>query len=128
VTTAWTAEELERIGAAGELVIAVQRADGTLRRGLPIWVVCAGDQVFVRSWHRRETGWFGQALKSRRARISVPGLAADVAVQDVGAGSAELCAAVDTAYRTRYGVGGAESMVTPAAAATTLRLTPTREA
>jgi hypothetical protein len=39
----WTAEELDRIGAADELRIAVLRPDGSLRPATPIWVVRAGD-------------------------------------------------------------------------------------
>jgi hypothetical protein len=126
VTAEWTEDELEQIGATGELLIAVRRPDGTLRRELPIWVVGVAGQVYVRTWHRRDTGWFGQALTSGRARIQVPGLEADVAVIDVGEGTAALRAGVDAAYRTKYGPAGSESMVTPAAAATTLQLNPER--
>ena len=120
----WSPEDLERIGSAGELEIAVKRADGTLRHWVPIWVVRAGGQVYVRTWYRRETGWFGHALSSRRARIRVPGLEADAAIADVGNGTAQLRAGIDAAYRTKYGSSPAASMVTPAAAATTLQLSP----
>ena len=41
MAAAWSAEELERIGRAEELEIATKRADGTLRRWVPIWVVRA---------------------------------------------------------------------------------------
>ena len=83
-------------------------------------MVRAGGQVYVRTWHRRDTGWFGQALRSRRGRIQVPGLETDVTITDVGADAT----GVDAAYRTKYGPAGADSMVTPAAAASTLQLTP----
>jgi hypothetical protein len=53
----------------------------------------------------------------------VPGLEADVAVHDVG-DAAGVTADVDAAYRAKYGPGGSGSMVTPEAAATTLRLDP----
>lgn len=119
----WSADALERIGAATELQIAVRRADGTPRDWTPIWVVCADDQVYVRSWHRRDTGWFGDAVRSGRARIRVPGLEADVTVEDVGDSGR---GPVDAAYRAKYGAAGSESMVSPAAAATTLRLALTR--
>ena len=122
----WSRGELNSIGSAVELHIAIRRPDGRLGRWTPIWVVCAGERVYVRTWYRRETGWFGQALLSRRARIRVPGLAADVTVEDLGQGEADLHAGVDAAYRTKYGHHGSESMVTAAAAATTLRLTPDR--
>jgi hypothetical protein len=117
---AWSADALERLGAATELEIEVRRADGTSRDWTPIWVVCADDRVYVRSWHRRTTGWFGDAVRSGQARIRVPGLDADVTVEDVGDSARGL---VDAAYRAKYGEAGSESMVTASAAATTLRLT-----
>ena len=69
----WSPEELQRIDSAEELAIAAERSDGSLRRPVAIWVVCVGQQVYVRTWHRRDTGWFGRVLQSRRARIRVPG-------------------------------------------------------
>ncbi len=129
MTGTWSAYDLARIDSAHELEIAVKRADGTLRRWVPIWVVRAGEQVYVRTWHRRETGWFGQVLLSRRARIRVPGLQADVAVADVGEGAAQLRVDIDAAYRTKYGRYGSSSvdaMVSAAAAAATLQISPDR--
>jgi hypothetical protein len=119
----WTLDELQRIGGAHELEIASRRADGALRRWVPVWVVSTGGQVYVRTWYRRETGWFGQVLASHQARIRVPGLEADVAVDDVGEGGPGLRAGIDDAYRAKYGpYGGTERMVTDEAAAATLRL------
>jgi|KBSMisStaDraftv2_1062788.scaffolds.fasta_scaffold1321846_1 hypothetical protein len=128
MTATWSPHELQCIEKSRELNIAAKCADGTLRRWTPIWVVCANDQVYVRTWYRRDTGWFGQALRSHRARVRVPGLEADVTVEDVGESPAKLGESVDTAYRTKYGSAGSESMVTASAAATTLRLNPEREA
>lgn len=122
----WTPQELTLIGAAVEMDIAIKGSDGRLRRWTPIWVVCADGQVYVRTWYRRESGWFGHALSSRQARIRVPGLAADVTVEDLGDGGAGLRSGVDAAYRTKYGHHGSQSMVTTAAAATTLGLAPDR--
>ena len=97
------------------------------RRWVPIWVVCVGEHVYVRTWYRRESGWFGDVVDSRRARIRVPGLEADVAVEDVGGSADGLRASVDAAYRAKYGrFGGTERMVTAAAAAATLQLSPCR--
>jgi hypothetical protein len=127
MTVSWSPEQLARIDESGELEIATRRADGTLRKWVPIWVVRADDQVYVRTWYRRTTGWFGHVLESPRARVRVPGLEADVVVEDVGAGPAELRTSVDEAYRAkygRYGGGSADQMVADPAAATTLRLTP----
>jgi hypothetical protein len=117
--------ELREIDAARELQIASKRADGTLRQWVPVWVVSTGGLVYVRTWYRRNTGWFGQVLASRRARIRVPGLEADVAVEDVGEGTPELHAGVSAAYETKYGPGGGTAqMVSAEAAAATLRLNP----
>ncbi|MCO8269028.1 DUF2255 family protein [Actinoplanes sp. TRM 88003] len=125
--TGWAPDALRLIEAADELEIAPERTDGTLRRWVPIWVVSVGDQAFVRTWHRRETGWFGHVLKSRRAGIRVPGLQTTVLVDDVGAGPDNLRAAIDAAYHAKYGRYGStsiEQMVNSSAAATTLRLSP----
>jgi hypothetical protein len=122
MTAPWSPDDLRLIDAATELRIAVRSTDGSLRRWVPIWVVSAGDRVYVRTWYRRDTGWFGRALRSQQARIRVPGLEADVTIDDIGDASPQVTADVDAAYRTKYGRGGADSMVTATAAATTLRL------
>jgi hypothetical protein len=127
MTVAWTPDELERIGRAEELHIAAKRTDGTLRREVPIWVVRAGGQVYVRTWYRRDSGWFGHVIQSRQARIRVPALEADIAIEDIGDDEGELRASVDAAYRAKYGRYGETTvarMVTDDAAATTLRLVP----
>jgi hypothetical protein len=127
VSSSWTTEQLSRIEQARELEIASRRRDGTLGHRLPIWVVTVDGQVYVRSWHRRTTGWFGQVIKNRQAHVRVQGLDADVAVEDIGAGDPVLRSAVDDAYRAKYaphGGGSVGQMTTEAAAATTLRLSP----
>jgi hypothetical protein len=127
MTASWTPEQLDRVGRSDELEIATRRADGTVRRWVPIWVVAVGGQVYVRTWYRRTTGWFGQVLTEPRARVRVPGLEADVTVEDVGEGSGQLRASVDEAYRMKYGRYGQTTvgqMVSDAAAAATLRLIP----
>jgi hypothetical protein len=127
VTPAWSDEQSARIAAAEELKIAAKRTDGTMSRRVPIWVVCVDGQVYVRTWHRRETGWFGQVEDSGRARISVPGLEADVTVEDVGGDETDQRTNVDNAYRGEYGHFGrstVDRMVSDDAAASTLRLDP----
>lgn len=134
MTARWTPDELDLLARATELEIAVRRGDGTLRRWTPIWVVRVGERVYVRSWYRRSTGWFGHAVSGGAVRVRVPGLESDVVVTDLGAGPEGVGAAdgagaavgVDDAYAAKYGEQGAASMVTPAATATTLRLDPVR--
>ena len=45
----WTGEELQRIGGAPELRLAARRQDGSLRPFTTMWVVRAGDDLYVRS-------------------------------------------------------------------------------
>lgn len=123
MTVSWSAEQLDLIGRSAELDIATRRGDGTLRSPVPIWVVRIDGDVYVRTWYRRTTGWFGHVIDVPRAHIHVPGLEADVIVTDRGDGPAEFRATVDAAYQVKYGAGY-RSMVSDEAAATTLRLDP----
>ena len=131
----WSTEQLQLLDAAVELNIAVPRPDGALGRWTTVWVVCVSQGVFVRSWHRRETGWFGRAVTTGLARIRVIGLETDVAVVDLGRTGdrsgeepqlqGELFDEVDSAYRTKYGAIGdatVRAMVSAHARVTTLRL------
>jgi hypothetical protein len=126
VSAEWSDADLARIDAADELRIATWRPDGTLRAAVPIWAVTADGYVYVRTWQRRDTGWFGHAVASGAAWIAVPGLEADVTVVDVGP---QAQTSVDAAYRVkygRYGAGTVERMVSDDAVATTLRLVADR--
>ena len=123
----WAAADLERIAAARELLIAAPTADGGWRRPVPIWVVVADDSVYIRTWHRRTSGWYGRALRSGRARVEVPGLSRTVEVTDVADAGTDLRVDVDDAYRAKYGTPGDTSvsgMSTDEAARTTLLLAP----
>ena len=44
-----TSDELDRVGAAEELQLASLRRDGTPRPYVTMWVVRAGDDLYVRS-------------------------------------------------------------------------------
>jgi hypothetical protein len=116
----WTSEDLRYLDASHELEIAARHANGDPGVWTPIWVVVVEDEVFVRTWHRRTTGWYGRAVASARASIRVAGHSVDVTVTVTGETHAE---ANDAAYRTKYGLAGAQSMITAEAAASTLRLT-----
>lgn len=123
----WSPEQLHHIDVSQELEIAVRRADGKLGRWVPIWVVRVGENVYVRTWYRRQDGWFGHVLQSHQARIRVPGVLADVTVTDLGEGPAEVRSGVDDAYRTKYsrhGDAAVDQMVSDSAAAATLWLQP----
>ena len=131
MTGTWTPDQLTWIDESDELEIAARRADGTLRRWTPVWVVRVDGQVYVRTWHRRTSGWFGAVADSGRARVRVPGLETGVSVEDVGEGPGDLRNRVDQAYRAkyaRYGHGSVGPMIADEAAVATLRLTPEPDA
>jgi hypothetical protein len=121
-TAGWTSEELERIGTSEELNMAPLAADGTERRTVPIWVVRAGDGLYVRSWRGAGGGWFRSARASHAARVRAGGIEKEVALLEAGD---EVNDAVDAAYLDKYGHSSyAEAMVAPGARATTFRLIP----
>ena len=76
----WESADLDRIEAAQELEIAPRRGDGSLRTPVPIWVVRAGDDLYVHAAHGDRSGWHRVARNSREARIyaAVAGVAATV--------------------------------------------------
>jgi hypothetical protein len=121
---AWTEEELHRIGDAEELEIAPVRRDGTMRDPRLIWVVRAGDDLYVRAAYGAESGWHRIARASGQARISARGVEKDVTVEDADVGVLD---AVDAAYREKYGrryTSIVDSITDADHRATTLRLLP----
>lgn len=121
--SAWTDDELQRIADAEELQIAPVRRNGELRRATPIWVVRAGDDLYVRAAYGPNRGWHGVARTSRRARIAAGGVERDVTVQDADGGVLDE---VDAAYREKYGRYAqiVDSITDAEHRATTLRLLP----
>jgi len=82
---AWTEQELDRISATDELEISAVRSGGTVRAARPIWVVRAGDNLYVRAAYGPGSGWHRVARMSGQARISAGGVEKDVNVQDAEA-------------------------------------------
>jgi hypothetical protein len=116
----WTADELDRIGAADELQIAGLRPDASLRPYTTI--VRVGDDLYVRSYRGRGGGWFRHALQRLEGRIRAGGVERDVAFAEPEEVDHD---AVDRAYRSkyaRYGGTYVDPMVRPDATAATLRL------
>jgi len=120
----WTNDELQRIADAEELEMAPVRRNGELRRATPIWVVRAGDELYVRAAYGANKGWHRVARSSHRARITAGGIERDVTVEDADRG---ILDAVDAAYRDKYGGRYAQivdSITDAEHRATTLRLLP----
>ena len=122
--TTWTAEELDRVGAADELQIASRSADGSLRPFVTIWVARVGDELFVRSAYGPGNPWFRRAQASGAGRIRAGGVERDVAFVEP---PADVHEAVDAAYHAKYDRYGPKivgTVVGPQVIATTLRLEP----
>jgi hypothetical protein len=76
--TAWTSEELDRIGTAQQLEVASRRADGTPRRPVTIWVIREGDDLYVRSWRGRSGGWYRGVQERHQGHIRAGGVDKDI--------------------------------------------------
>jgi hypothetical protein len=120
----WTSDELSRIGAAEELQLASLRRDGTLRPYVTMWVVRAGDDLYVRSAYGPNNLWFRRAKSSGAGHIQAGGLERDVTFAEPAPG---VHAAIDAAYHAkydRYGPSIVGSVVGPDAEAVTIKLVP----
>jgi hypothetical protein len=122
--SAWTSEELDRIGNAEELEIAPRQPDGRLRKPLPIWVVRVGDGLYVRSYRGRAGAWYRAAQATHTGRIWAGGVEKDVVF--VEEADPALNDQIDAAYRVKYNryPQYVAPMVTPEVRATTLKLIP----
>jgi hypothetical protein len=120
--TAWTSDELTKIGTPEELEIAPRRRNGTLRNPVTIWVVRVGDDLYVRSYRGRSGAWFRAAQVSHKGRIRAGGMEKDVTF--VPESDSDLNDQIDAAYRSKYGryPQFVAPMVTAEVRATTLKL------
>ena len=82
MSTTWTADELNRIGGTEELQLASARPDGTLRPYVTIWVVRAGDELYVRSAYGSTNPWYRRATAAGAGRIRAGGIERDVTFTD----------------------------------------------
>ena len=122
--TTWTDDELRRVGAAEELQLASRREDGTLRPYVTMWVVRAGDELYVRSAYGPDNPWYRRAKAAGTGHIRVGGVERDVAFAAAEAG---VHAGVDAAYHAkydRYGPAIVGSVVGDQAVPVTIRLIP----
>jgi len=122
--TDWTADELQRIGTATELRVASLRKDGTVRPYVTIWVVRAGDDIYVRSAYGTDNPWYRRAKTSGEGRINAGGIERDVTFIPAEDG---VHADIDAAYHAkydRYGPAIVGTVVGEKAALGTLRVVP----
>jgi hypothetical protein len=121
--TAWTSDELTKIGTAEELQVASLRADGTLRNRVIIWVVRLGDDLYVRSVNGRNSAWFRGVQVRHEGRIWAGGVEKDVTFVEASPGVNDQ---IDAAYHTKYRryPSSVDHINSPTARAATIKLVP----
>jgi hypothetical protein len=125
--TTWTNGELSRVGGAEELQLASVRPDGTFRPYVTMWVVRAGDELYVRSAYGPNNPWYRRAKASGVGRIRAGGVERDVTFAEAAPG---VHGAIDAAYHAKYDRYGPKivgSVVGSDAQAVTVRLVPRAE-
>ena len=123
--TAWTNDELNKIGKAEELEIQSLRQDGSLRKPVTIWVVRVGDDIYVRAYKGRTSPWFRGAQTRHEGHIQAGGVVKDVTfIEDNDPAINEQ---IDVVYRTkyhRYAANIVDTVLTSDARAATIKLVP----
>jgi hypothetical protein len=122
--TQWTSNQLGKVGRAEELQLASARRDGTLRKPVTVWVVRHGDDLYVRSVRGHSAHWFRGTQERHAGRIRAGGVQQDVTFVDV---PDVIHDEVDAAYRAkyrRYAGSILNSVLTPEARSTTIKLVP----
>lgn len=90
---------------------------------VPIWVVVADDEVFVRSAYGTKGRWYRDLATGGAATLEFAGRR--LAVQAIPARESAALVAVSREYLRKYGPGPySEMMVKPEVLSTTLRLEP----
>jgi hypothetical protein len=121
---AWTPEELNKFAVAEEIEIAPLGRGGRPRKAVTIWIVCLGDDLYVRSAYGRGSGWFRGAQIRHEGRIRTGDVEKAVTFLDADPG---LNGELDAAYRTKYRRHGAQyvnMMVSTDAQSATIKLGP----
>ena len=122
--TQWTSDQLDRIGKAEEVQIASVGRGGKLRKPVTVWVVRHGEDLYVRSVRGRSAHWFRGTQERHEGRIRAGGVQQDVTFVDA---NNDIDDEVDTAYRAkyrRYAGSILNSVLTPEARSTTIKLVP----
>ena len=122
--TAWTSDELTKIGNTEEVQIASLRRDATLRKPVTVWVVPYEDSLYVRSVSGPSAAWYRGTQVRHEGHIRADGVEKDVTFLNA---DHDIDDEVDAAYRTkyrRYAGRILNSVLTPQARSTTLKLVP----
>lgn len=125
-SSAWTNEELVKVGNAEELEIASVRSNGTMRNPVTIWVVRLDDYLYVRSVNGRTGAWFRGIQAHHEGHIQAGGVDKDVAfVEEI---DPNINDQIDAAYRKKYRhyPTSVNHIVSPVARSATIKLVPVK--
>jgi hypothetical protein len=120
----WPADQIGQIGDAEEVGLASRRPDGSLRPFVTMWIVRAGDDLYVRSAYGPDNPWYRRAIASGAGRIRAGGAERDVTFAPAGAAAQHD---IDSAYHAKYDRYGTQivgSVTGPDSHAVTVRLLP----
>ena len=123
----WSPQDLRSTGGSGELQLASCRPDGSLRPFVTMWVVRAGDDLYVCSAYGPGNPWYRRATASGTGRIRAGGIERDVSFAYA---AAEAQGDIDAAYHAKYDRYGPQivgSVTGPDAHGVTVRLVPQAE-
>ena len=122
--TAWKSDQLAKLGKAEEVEIQSRAKDGSLGPAVTVWVVRLGDDLFLRSVGGRTGRWFRGTQEKHEGKIAGAGVHQDVDFVDAEPAIADE---VDAAYRAKYRRYAGKilnSVLTPEARSSTLKLAP----
>jgi hypothetical protein len=120
----WTEAELAALAGTEELRLAVRRPDGELSRFVTVWVVRAGNDLYVRSAYGPDNPWYRRARASGSGRLRGGGVEKDVRFAPV---PPDVHPALDAEYHRKYDRHGAAvvgTVVGPQVRELTIRLAP----
>jgi hypothetical protein len=122
--SSWSKDDLDRVGRTEELQLASRRPDGTLRPYVTMWVVRAGDDLYVRSAYGADNPWYRRAKAAGEGRVRAGQVERDVTFVDA---DQDVHSGIDEAYHAkydRYGPAIVGSVVGDKAVPVTIRLLP----
>jgi hypothetical protein len=116
------ADVLDLLDRAIEVDVVTSRRDGSESR-LPIWVVVADGEAYVRSFKGEQGAWYRRARADGRATIEAEGRSVPVALEPED--DPEVNRRISEELQRKYGERSPRPtaiMVNPEVSATTLRL------
>lgn len=120
----WTADDIRTMEHVDELQVSSQRPDGSLRPFVTIWFTTHAGELYIRSAHGPENGWFRRARQSGAGRVRVGALERDVRFEDAADAPHDALDAALHAKYDRYGPAPVGAITGAEVVGVTLRVVP----